>query len=107
MAEQGKQVGATEYPLDLSDVTSTYANWYQVIGTPEEVMIEFGLTPQLGVVTSEPVRVKHRMVMSFYTAKRLMTHLHYAIKRYESVFGTLEIDVPKRIKALAAGRKAS
>jgi hypothetical protein len=107
MTDPGKQPAPTEYPLDLSDVTSTYANWYQVTGTPEELMIEFGLTPHLGVVTTEPVRVKQRLVMSFYTAKRLMTHLHYAIKRYESVFGNLEIDVPKRIKALSAGRKAS
>jgi hypothetical protein len=87
--------------LDYSGVTSSYANWYQVLGTPEEVMIEFGLTPQLGVVTGEPIRVKQRMVMSFYTAKRLVTHLHYAIRRYEAVFGPLEIDIPTRLQALA------
>ena len=107
MADQVKQAAPTEYPLDLSDVTTTYANWYQVIGTPEELILELGLTPQLGLATPEPVRVKQRLVMSFYTAKRLMTHLHFAIKRFESVFGILEIDVPKRIKALGANRKAS
>ena len=25
-----------ETPLDYSDVTTAYANWYQVLGTPEE-----------------------------------------------------------------------
>jgi len=45
--------------------------------------------------------------MSFYTAKRLLTHLHYAVKRYENVFGPLEIDVPTRLQALSAARKAA
>jgi hypothetical protein len=71
-----------------------------VVGTPEELMVEFGVTPKLGVVTSDPVRVRHRMVLSFYTAKRLVAHLHYAIRRYESVFGEIEIDVPKRLESL-------
>jgi Protein of unknown function (DUF3467) len=97
----------TEYPLDTSEVTNTYANWYQVIGTPEELMVELGLTSKLGVVTEDPVRVKQRLVMSFYTAKRLVTHLHYAIRRYESVFGDIEIDVPKRLEALHTTRKAA
>lgn len=89
-----------EYPLDMSEVTNTYANWYQVVGTPEELMIEFGLTPKLGMVSEDPVRVKQRLVLSFYTAKRLVTHLHYAIRRFESVFGDIEIDVPKRLQAI-------
>ena len=103
MADEVKQ----ETPLDYSDVTTAYANWYQVLGTPEELMVELGLTPSLGVVTDDPIRIKQRLVMSFYTAKRLVTHLHYAIRRYESVFGELEIDVPARIHALSQARKAA
>src|SRR5687767_11139925 len=97
----------SEYPLDTSEVSNVYANWYQVIGTPEELLIELGLTSKLGVVTDDPVRVRQRLVMSFYTAKRLVTHLHYAVRRYESVFGEIEIDVPKRLEALHATRKAA
>ncbi len=95
----------TETPLDYSDVATAYSNWYQVLGTPEEVILEFGLTPSLGMVTAEPVRIKQRLVMSFYTAKRLVTHLHYAIRRYESIFGELEIDVPARIQAIVEARE--
>jgi hypothetical protein len=91
-------------PLDYSDVSTAYSNWYQVLGTPEEVIVEFGLSPNLGIVTADPVSIKQRLVMSFYTAKRLVAHLHYAIRRYESVFGELEIDVPTRMKALAEAR---
>jgi hypothetical protein len=90
-----------EAPLDLSDITTTYANWYQVVGTPEELIVDFGLTPTLGIATEKPIRVKQRLVMSFWTAKRLLTHLHYAIRRYESAFGPLEIDVPTRLQALS------
>ena len=93
-----------ETPLDYSDVTTAYANWYQVLGTPEELMLELGITPHLGVITGDPVYIKQRLVMSFYTAKRLVTHLHYAIRRYESIFGELEIDIPARMKALSESR---
>lgn len=96
-----------ETPLDHSKVTTAYANWYQVLGTPEELIVELGVTPNLGVVTPDPIQVKQRLVMSFYTAKRLVTHLHYAIRRYESVFGELEIDVPARMQALAEAKKAA
>jgi hypothetical protein len=93
-----------ETPLDYSDVATAYSNWYQVLGTPEEIIVEFGLSPNLGIVTAEPVRIKQRMVMSFYTAKRLVAHLHYAIRRYESVFGELEIDVPTLIRSIVGAR---
>lgn len=84
--------------LDRSELSTTYANWYQVIGTPEEMLVEFGLTPHLGVTTAEPIRVRQRVVMSIYTAKRLLAHLHLAVRRYESTFGPVEIDIPARMK---------
>jgi uncharacterized protein DUF3467 len=87
-----------EPPLDLSQVETAYANWYRVTGTAEELLVEFALTPHLGVVTDEPIRVKQRLVLSFYTAKRLLAHLHYALKRHEAFFGPLEMDLRKRIK---------
>lgn len=102
-----KVEGVHELPLDMSRLTTSYANWYQVTGTPEELLLDFGVTPSLGVVTDDPVRVSQRLVMSFYTAKRLLTHLHYAVKRYENVFGPLEIDLPTRLQALSAAKKAS
>ena len=88
-----------EAPLDLSQVETSYANWYRITGTGEELLVEFALTPHLGVVTDDPIRVKQRLVLSFYTAKRLLAHLHYALKRHESFFGPLEMDIRKRIKA--------
>ena len=91
-----------EPPLDLSQVETSYANWYRVTGTAEELLVEFALTPHLGAVTDEPIRVKQRVVLSFYTAKRLLAHLHYALKRHEAFFGPLEMDIRKRIKGQPA-----
>jgi hypothetical protein len=101
MAEETRSPRTAEPALDHSDMLTTYANWYQVLGTPEEVMVELAVTPALGVVTADPIHVKHRVVLSFQTAKRLAAHLHYAIRRYESVFGEVEIDIPTRIRKLA------
>ena len=95
-----------EAPLDLSDVATTYTNWYRVTGTPEELMVEFALTPHLGVASDDPIRVKQRLVMSFYTAKRLLAHLHYALKRHEGFFGPLEMDIRKRIKTPIPGEQS-
>src|SRR5438105_68676 len=83
MAEQEKtppapapgQAAPPQAPLDFTDVVSSYTNWYQVTGTAEELILDFGLTPHLGVVTEDPIRVRQRLVMSFYTAKRLLAHL--------------------------------
>jgi hypothetical protein len=102
MSEEAKTPAPAEAPLDLSDVTTAYTNWYRVTGTPEELMLEFALTPHLGVVTEDPIRVKQRLVMSYYTAKRLLAHLHYALRRHEDVFGPLEMDIRKRMKGVGA-----
>jgi len=97
-APQGQETQRREAPLDLSHVTTTYANWYRVTGSPEELILEFGLTPNMGLVTEEAIRVSQRLVLSHYTAKRLLAHLHYALKRHEEVFGQLEMDFRKRMK---------
>ncbi len=87
-----------EIPLDTSDMTTTYTNWYRVSGNPEELILEFGLTPELGQLPTHPVKVNHRLIMNFYTAKRLLAHLHYTLQRYENTFGTVEIDIMRRIR---------
>jgi len=84
--------------FDDSKVCATYANFCRVTGTPEELIIDFGLNPQpIGVPTS-PITVTNRIVTNFYTAKRMLLALQTTIQRHEQMFGTLEIDVQKRVK---------
>jgi len=93
--QQGQQIQVT---IDASSMTSSYTNWYRVTGTPEELIIDFGLNPQMGQIPTEPIKLTNRLVMNFYTAKRLMAHLQWAVSRHEQFFGVLEVDFQKRVR---------
>jgi hypothetical protein len=82
--------------VDESKLTACYANFCRVTGTPEELIVDFGLNSQPLGATHEPIAVTERVVMNYFTAKRLWQALGASVARHESVFGTLETDVLKR-----------
>ena len=84
--------------VDDSDVVVTYANFCRVAGTPEELIIDFALNSQVFESPSSPINVKNRVVMNFYTAKRLLHTLAITLQRHEAAFGPLEVDVKRRIE---------
>ena len=89
---------ADNLPVDAAGVASTYANFFRVTGTPEELVLDFGLnTQQETPAGPEPVKLNQRVVMSFYTAKRLLGALQWAVNRYEDNFGVVEPDYKKRM----------
>jgi Protein of unknown function (DUF3467) len=83
--------------LDESNTIAAYANFARVTGTPEEVIIDFGLNPQPFGPPTEPVVVSQRIIVNFFTAKRLLAALAMTTQRHESAFGVLETDVQKRL----------
>jgi hypothetical protein len=83
--------------LDETKTIAAYANFARVTGTPEEVIIDFGLNPQPFGPPSEPVVVSQRIIVNFFTAKRLLAALAMTTQRHESAFGVLETDVQKRL----------
>lgn len=87
---------------DESHLTALYANFCRVTGTPEELIVDFGLNPQPMGNATHPIAVTQRIVMNYYTSKRLLAALHMAVQRHESVFGVLETDVQKRVIPAAA-----
>jgi hypothetical protein len=99
---EGQQQQTPQAPpqlsVDTSAMASSYTNWYRVTGTPEELIIDFGLNPQMGQAQTEPIKLTQRLVMNFYTAKRLLGALQFAVQRHESFFGVLEVDVQKRVR---------
>lgn len=99
-AGDAAQPQAVQIPVDVEHMTSTYANFFRVTGTPEEIVLDFGLnTQQLTAAgTPEAVKLNQRLTMSFYTAKRLLNALQWAVSRYESNFGVLETDFQKRMR---------
>jgi hypothetical protein len=97
-AAQPAQPQAPQFTVDATGLLSTYTNWYRVTGTPEELVIDFGLNPQMGQVPTEAIKLNTRLVMNFYTAKRLLNALQFAVQRHESFFGVVEVDVQKRVR---------
>ena len=87
--------------INESNLIATYANFCRVTGTPEELIVDFGLNAQPVGVGDEPIEVTQRIVVNFFTAKRLLQALGASVARHESVFGELETNVLKR-----AGQKS-
>jgi hypothetical protein len=90
--------------VDDSKLTAMYANFCRVTGTPEELIIDFGLNPQPFGVPTEPIIVNQRIVTNFYTAKRMLHALQLTVQRHEQAFGVLETDVQKRVVPMRGGR---
>ena len=86
------------------DAVCLYANFCRVTGTPEELILDFGLNAQPFGVPTEPVEVKQRIVTNYFTAKRMLQALHMSVQRHEQAFGVLETDVQKRVVGRAPAR---
>src|ERR1700742_4141248 len=87
---------ATEVVVDDSATLPSYSNFCRVTATPEEVILDFGLNPQPFATGRQEVKANQRLVMNFYTAKRLLTALNMTIQRHEQTFGSIELDVRRR-----------
>jgi hypothetical protein len=86
------------FSTEISNPTAFYTNFCRVTGTPEEMILDFGLNTQITTNPSEPVKISHRLVMNYYTLKRLVGALSMALKQHEDTYGTLELDVQKRAR---------
>jgi hypothetical protein len=84
--------------VDTSALSTAYANFCRVTGTPEELVLDFGLNTQMTPTPSEPVKLTHRLAINFFTAKRLLGALHMAVQQHENVYGVLEVDIQKRVR---------
>ncbi len=93
--------------MDDSKAIAAYANFCRVTGTPEELIIDFGLNPQPFGVPQEPVSVTQRIVTNYYTAKRMLHALTLTVQRHEQAFGVLETDVQSASSPASAPRMAA
>jgi hypothetical protein len=84
--------------IDDAHAVANYANFCRVTGTPEELIIDFGLNPQPIGVPNQPIPITQRIITNFYTAKRMLHALTLTVQRHEATFGVLEIDVQKRVR---------
>ena len=97
MAESAQNPAPKTVAVNDDDAVCSYANFCRVTGSPEELIIDFGLTAQPMGNNDQPVDVTQRIVLNFYTAKRLLHALHVSVQRHEKVFGNIETDIQKRV----------
>jgi hypothetical protein len=93
--EHHRQPGQVE--VNDTKALAAYANFCRVTGTPEELIVDFGLNKNMNPDPHEPIDISQRLIVNFFTAKRLLVALHMAVQRHEAAFGVLETDVQKRI----------
>ena len=60
-----------QFQTDAGDISTVYTNFCKVSMTPEELVMDFGLNPALNPNPNETIKLTHRVVMNFYTAKRM------------------------------------
>src|SRR5919202_4918745 len=95
-AEPAQQAERAEIVLDDKAAHAAYSNFARVTATPEEVIIDFGLNPNPFMAGRQEVKVTQRLIMNFYTAKRLASALGMTLQRHEGTFGPIELDVRRR-----------
>src|SRR5919109_751830 len=94
------QQQAFQVDVDDTHVNAAYANFCRVTGSPEELIIDFGLNPQPVGMPKNPISVTQRCIVNYYTAKRLLHALSLSVQRHEAVFGMLETDIQKRVRPM-------
>lgn len=97
-ATQPQQQQQVQVNVDDSHAIACYANFCRVTGSPEELIVDFGLNPQPVGIPKDAIHVSQRVIMNFYTAKRLLAALQMSVQRHEAVFGVLETDIQKRLR---------
>lgn len=98
-AEEKPQPQARQLTVDESNLVKSYANFCRVTPGFEELIIDFGLSPQpIGAQQPQQnVRLDQRVIVNYFMGKRLLGLLQGAVQRYESIFGVLETDIQKRV----------
>ena len=106
-AEMHEGTAPTQPPqiaVDDSHAQAVYTNFCRVTGTPEEIIIDFGLNPQPAGATAPPIAITQRVIANYYTAKRLLQVLQMTLQRHEGAFGAVETDVQRRVSARSTAR---
>jgi len=90
--------------VNQSDMETTYANSFRPVASTEEVMLDFGINqtfPVAGKKDDGPsaeivFNVSSRVVLNFFTAKRLAVALGQLVNNYEKEFGEIKLNAADR-----------
>ncbi len=91
--------GEVTMRLDNSNSKVFYSNAFRTTTTAEEVTVDLGLNSVEATASGGAeilFRSECRMVLSYYSAKRLAMGLGRIVRSYEESFGEIELDSSKR-----------
>jgi hypothetical protein len=95
---QPAAAGGTEIVItNDQEAPAAYANFARVTGTPEELILDFALNPNPFGSGRQELRVSQRLILNHFTAKRLLAALSATLQRHEAAFGSIELDVRRRV----------
>jgi hypothetical protein len=102
--EQGRdQTGQKQIRvrIDERNLQTTYVSGFRPTMTAEEVMLDFGLnlirpTGNKDNPVELAFQASNRLIMSYFSAKRLAIVLGQIVRRYEQQFGEIELSAAKR-----------
>ena len=78
---------------DGTNMRSAYANVFNVTAAREEVVLLFGMNQAFDAGQKElTVQLSDRIVLSPFTAKRMLTVLNNVMQDYESKYGPLDVE---------------
>ena len=87
--------------IDESNIQTSYVSGFRPTMGPEELMLDFGLNHVRPTGNKEqPVEIvfqsSTRLIMSYFSAKRLAVALARVVRRYEQEFGEIELNAANR-----------
>lgn len=90
--DRSGDTAARPIDLDTSHIKSSYCNMANVMGTREEIVLNFGVNQNWdrGGQADQDVTLDHRIIMSPFAAQRLATMLSKLIQEYENRYGSLD-----------------
>ena len=89
--------------IDERNLQTSYVSGFRPTMTAEEVMLDFGLKLIRPAGDKEQphelvFQANNRVIMSYYSAKRLAVALAQIVRRFEQQFGGIELNAAKRRK---------
>jgi len=90
--------------VDERGLRTNYSNAFRVHGNPEELIVDFGMNMVNPAGDDSAQReivfiATDRVILNYYSAKRLAITLGQHVRQYEDEFGELETDPNKRRRA--------
>lgn len=90
--------------VNQSDMETTYANSFRPVASTEELMLDFGINQTFPIADGKKdgpqaeivFNVSSRVIINYYTAKRLAIALGQVVNNYEKDFGEIKLNAAER-----------